>query len=257
MLSTLNRFIKGGLDAIKDETSEGVVTISKENATTIKRTVGVSLLASVFMAGSFYIGYRLANRKHIFKAHASQKNEEIEKILNRLKLKKEDLSKVMDLMLQEMKNGLDPETHDGADIKMFPSYVRDIPTGDEVGDVLALDLGGTNFRVLLINLAGTGEVKVKSKVFLIPHSIMTGTGDHLFDHIARCLADFMKAEKLTERDKPYPLGFTFSFPCSQNNLNSATLVKWTKGFDCDGVVGEDVVQLLQNAIDKRGVKLLK
>ena len=32
----------------------------------------------------------------------------------------------------------------------------------------------------------------------------------------------------------------------------ARLVKWTKGFNCAGVEGEDVVQLLQEAIARRG-----
>ena len=152
-------------------------------------------------------------------------------------------------MLEEMFKGLDPETHAKADIKMFPTYIRQLPDGTERGDILALDLGGTNFRVLLVNL-DSGEIKVKSKVFLIPQSIMTGTGVQLFDHIAKCVAEFMKAENLMQ--KSYPLGFTFSFPCTQNGLASATLVTWTKGFDCEGVVGKDVVLLLQNAIDKRG-----
>jgi len=50
-----------------------------------------------------------------------------------------------------------------------------------------------------------------------------------------------------------PLGFTFSFPCKQEGLTSARLVNWTKGFKCSGVEGEDVVQLLKDAIDKRNV----
>jgi hypothetical protein len=150
----------------------------------------------------------------------------------------------MALMLSEMNKGLDPATHAKADIKMFPTYVRSLPDGTERGDILALDLGGTNFRVLLINL-DSGDIKVKSKVFLIPQSIMTGTGLQLFDHIAKCLADFMRAERLIGGDKPFPLGFTFSFPCTQKGLASATLVTWTKGFDCDGVVGEEERLLIE------------
>lgn len=152
-------------------------------------------------------------------------------------------------MLVEMEKGLGKETHPTADIKMFPSFVRKIPDGTETGEILALDLGGTNFRVLLINL-NRGEVKVQSKVFLIPQSIMTGSGKQLFEHIAKCLAEFVKAEKL-DQNKVYPLGFTFSFPCEQHGLASATLARWTKGFDCSDVVGNDVVVLLQDAINKR------
>ena len=42
-----------------------------------------------------------------------------------------------------------------------------------------------------------------------------------------------------------PLGFTFSFPCSQEGLTVARLTTWTKGFKCAGVEGNDVVSLLK------------
>lgn len=51
-----------------------------------------------------------------------------------------------------------------------------------------------------------------------------------------------------------PLGFTFSFPCRQNGLASATLTTWTKGFKCEGVEGNDIVKLLHDAIKRRGVR---
>lgn len=81
---------------------------------------------------------------------------------------------------------------------------------------------------------------------------MLGSGEELFDHIANCLANFMKehnvyAERLS-------LGFTFSFPLVQLGLTKGLLVKWTKGFNCSNVAGEDVVQLLKDAIKRRGVK---
>ena len=51
----------------------------------------------------------------------------------------------------------------------------------EVGEFLALDLGGTNFRVLLVTLRGQ-EVKMDSKIFLIPQHIMLGTGVQVGTH---------------------------------------------------------------------------
>jgi len=36
------------------------------------------------------------------------------------------------------------------------------------------------------------------------------------------------------QDLKLPLGFTFSFPCEQEGLAKARLVKWTKGFSCTG-----------------------
>jgi hexokinase len=40
------------------------------------------------------------------------------------------------------------------------------------------------------------------------------------------------------------VGFCFSFAVEQQALNSGKLMGWTKGFDVDGVVGKDVVQLM-------------
>jgi hexokinase len=54
-------------------------------------------------------------------------------------------------------------------------------------------------------------------------------------------------------DELLPLGFTFSFPCQQVGLTKGVLTKWTKGFNCDGVVNVDVVELLEKALAKRNV----
>ncbi|RWS24610.1 Hexokinase-2-like protein [Leptotrombidium deliense] len=131
---------------------------------------------------------------------------------------------------------------------MFPTFVRDVPNGRERGKFLALDLGGTNFRVLIIDIDGE-QFKMDNEIYAIPQSIMLGSGEQLFDRIAECLANFM--EKNGVKEQTLPLGFTFSFPCKQEGLTKARLVSWTKGFKCAGVVGEDVVQLLRDAIKRR------
>ena len=41
---------------------------------------------------------------------------------------------------------------DGSTIKMLPSFVENLPSKDSNSTYVALDLGGTNFRVLLINI---------------------------------------------------------------------------------------------------------
>lgn len=53
--------------------------------------------------------------------------------------------------------------------------------------------------------------------------------------------------------KKLPLGFTFSFPCSQEGLTCAKLITWTKGFNASGVENEDVVKLLREACQRRKV----
>lgn len=58
---------------------------------------------------------------------------------------------------------------------MLPSFVRAVPNGKEKGDFLALDLGGTNFRVLLIKLRGN-VAEMTGKVYRVPENVMKGTG---------------------------------------------------------------------------------
>ncbi|ELT98250.1 hypothetical protein CAPTEDRAFT_18168 [Capitella teleta] len=157
--------------------------------------------------------------------------------------------RVQALLLEEMERGLGKETVAEATVKMFPTYVRSLPDGSERGNFLALDLGGTNFRVLLISLKGE-KVNMQNKIYPISQELMAGAGEKLFDHIAGCISNFMMDHQLVGVGR-IPLGFTFSFPCRQEGLAVGRLVRWTKGFHCQGVEGEDVVRLLHEAIRRR------
>lgn len=161
------------------------------------------------------------------------------------------LFEVMVKFEREIKKGLSKAMHSDAEVKSFVTYVEDLPKGTEKGHFLALDLGGTNFRVLFIQLKSKEEFIQKSKIYAIPNSLMIGRGEDLFDYIAQCLSDY--AHELNIHDDVLPLGFTFSFPVAQQGLTEGILIKWTKGFNCVGVVNENVVELLQKSIEKRGV----
>ena len=149
-----------------------------------------------------------------------------------------------------IKQGLTKDGHETSSVKCFPTYVRELPNGKENGKFLSLDLGGTNFRVIFMELTSDKEFMMDSKIYAIPHAIMVGPGVGLFDHIAECLANFVVDRKI--QDEVLPLGFTFSFPLVQEGLAKGILTKWTKGFNCAGVEGEDVVVLLQEALERRG-----
>ncbi|XP_064631401.1 hexokinase-2-like isoform X8 [Lineus longissimus] len=176
-------------------------------------------------------------------------NSALESINKVLQLTSDQYKDVMRVMDEEMSKGLGKDSHKDASVKMFPTYVRNIPDGTEEGNFLALDLGGTNFRVLLISLRKDHDVSMKSRIYPISQETMTGPGTQLFDHIAECISNFVKENKL--KDLQLPLGFTFSFPCEQRGLAKGHLVRWTKGFTCKGVEGEDVVRLLHEAIERR------
>jgi hexokinase len=153
----------------------------------------------------------------------------------------------------EMKKGLRGAP---GSLKMIPTYV-DIPTGKEKGLFLALDLGGTNFRVLELELYGggkTGDPVVRK--YVLDKKSIAGPGSELFDFFARCIESFMKDANLS-RSGEIKLGFTFSFPIKQTSVASGSLVLWTKGFKATGVVGRDVVGLLNDALRRKGLNNIR
>jgi len=139
-------------------------------------------------------------------------------------------------------------------LPMLPTFIHDVPNGDEKGLFLALDLGGTNLRVCEVTLNGDKTFTIKSDKYLLSDEIKTGTAEELFDYIADCVKAFLiqLGHVLTEDEKLH-LGFTFSFPVLQSALAEGKLLDWTKGFKATGAVGVDIVKLLQNALDKKKV----
>ncbi|XP_066881619.1 hexokinase HKDC1 isoform X3 [Kogia breviceps] len=176
--------------------------------------------------------------------------KQIDKVLALFRLTREQLVGVRDKMRVELEYGLKRDTHWLATVKMLPTYVCGMPDGTEKGKFLALDLGGTNFRVLLVKIrSGRRSVRMYNKIFAIPLEIMQGTGEELFDHIVQCIADFLDYMGL--KGAQLPLGFTFSFPCRQASIDKGTLIEWTKGFKATDCEGEDVVDMLREAIKRR------
>ncbi|PON45179.1 Hexokinase [Parasponia andersonii] len=168
------------------------------------------------------------------------------------------LKQVADAMTVEMQAGLASEG--GSKLKMLISYVDNLPTGDEKGLFYALDLGGTNFRVLRVQLGGKSGRVVKQEFdeVSIPPHLMTASSEALFDFIAAALAKFVAEEG--EGFHPAPgrqreLGFTFSFPVRQLSISSGTLIKWTKGFNIQDTVGQDVVAELTRAMERIGLDM--
>ncbi|NWQ84408.1 HXK4 Glucokinase, partial [Columbina picui] len=146
---------------------------------------------------------------------------QVEQILAEFRLREEDLKKVMHRMQKEMDRGLKLATHQEASVKMLPTYVRSTPEGSEVGDFLSLDLGGTNFRVMLVKVGegeeGQWKVKTKHQMYSIPEDAMTGTAEMLFDYISECISDFLDKHQM--KHKKLPLGFTFSFPVRHEDID--------------------------------------
>lgn len=182
-----------------------------------------------------------------------KKLERLEDIEKELIISLPRMRRISKDFLSQMRKGLSEEK---SSLKMLSAYV-DRPNGFEKGRFIALDLGGTNLRVLEVELSGGGKIfKKAEKKIILQKKHLSGKSCVLFDFIAACLKGFIKENKISLKN-PLFLGFTFSFPVQQTSLNRGILIHWTKGFSLKGVVGVDVVRLLEASLKKQGLFNLK
>ncbi|KAF1743732.1 hypothetical protein MXB_5698 [Myxobolus squamalis] len=179
----------------------------------------------------------------------------LEEILDSYVLTLDMLLIVMNRMGIAYKQGLEAEkdTYHYAPLKMLPTYLSTVPDGTEAGCFYAIDLGGTNLRFLEISVIN-GTLVPKSTNYTIPIERMTGEGSLLFDFIAQCIYQGFKNAEILGKPLDF-LGFTFSFPVHQTAIDSGLLIRWTKGFNASGVEGHDVVKLLRDACERKGLEI--
>ncbi|WPH00536.1 hexokinase [Acrodontium crateriforme] len=163
------------------------------------------------------------------------------------------LKAITDHFISELQKGLSKE---GGSIPMNPTWCMGFPTGHETGTFLALDMGGTNLRVCEITLPEEkGEFDIIQSKYRMPEELKSGTAEELWGYIADCLQQFIEYHHEEEKLDKIPLGFTFSYPASQDYIDHGVLQRWTKGFDIDGVEGHDVVPPFEKALEERGVPI--
>ncbi|KAF1392977.1 hypothetical protein PFLUV_G00033620 [Perca fluviatilis] len=182
--------------------------------------------------------------------------KKVDRFLYAMRLHDDQLSDISARFQAEMRKGLSAESNAAASVKMLPTHVRSTPDGSEKGQFLALDLGGSRFKVLQVKVREgmgirRGGVEMVEKTYPIPKELLIGRGTELFDHVSESLKDFLH-EKNISLEKKHPLAFTFSFPCEQSTLNQGLLVNWSKNYRARGLQGKDVVQALREAIDRTG-----
>lgn len=176
---------------------------------------------------------------------------ELEHFSDLLTVDAEKLKQISKHFVKELEKGLSKE---GGNIPMNVAWVMDYPTGKETGKFLALDMGGTNLRVAEITLDGRRGFDTTQSKYKIPPQIITGTSDELWNFTADCVDNFLRHYHPEDYGKEdVYIGFTFSYPVTQDAINHGVLQRWTKGWDVDGVEGKDVTPLLQAALDQKKV----
>lgn len=96
-------------------------------------------------------------------------------------------------------------------------------------------------------------------IYTLPLDLKTGTSKRLWNFIAESLKEFLDNDvnsniNVNVNSKIH-LGFTFSFPVTQNAINHGSLQRWTKGFNINGIVDQDVALTLSEALEMRGLPI--
>lgn len=179
----------------------------------------------------------------------------LKKMGKKIILEEEEFLKICRIFRQEAKDGLNKDKSKRKSLQMENTFVRHLLDGTECGDYMGLDLGGTNFRVLLCKMRN-GELKeTKVKKYNLEKEVLRGPSDGVFDHIAESISKFVAEHNIQSTN--IPLGFTFSFPMSQFGLNKGILVTWTKTFKCPDGVGKDAVKMLEDALKRKKITKIK
>jgi hexokinase len=185
--------------------------------------------------------------------HMENRQPEMEDLAKELTITTEQVIQIGKNVTLAMEQGLKTQPNQ---LKMLPSYLS-LPTGEETGNFLSLDFGGTNVRVKEVKLANRHWQIVNSRQTPLysggsyDFTTATTTGAELFDFLAAQIA------QVAQPDKIYLLGHAFSFPCRQESAKRAVLINWTKEIKVTGVQGQEINQLLTEALERRGLTRIK
>lgn len=145
------------------------------------------------------------------------------------------LSRLSHQLCLEYKQGLAT-----SDASMLPSHWSRLPTGHETGNFLALDVGGTNFRLAFVKLNGQQNFKTPVSIlaaasFTIDDKIRALSGLEFFAWMAGCIHTFLHANTpvrstMSSSSKPLRMGLSWSFPVNQTSASTARILSMGKGF---------------------------
>lgn len=134
------------------------------------RHKAVAAVAGIALVGTLTYIYNKSREQRV-KTEIDQKISLVDFHLDTQKLRE-----LVNRFQNEMNLGL-KDSNSASSLKMLPSFVGK-PSGIEKGTFYALDLGGTNFRVISVPLDGNKQVNLaqcKKKQFVIPVEVKYGS----------------------------------------------------------------------------------
>lgn len=173
---------------------------------------------------------------------------------NIFKLDNEQLRGIAHAFREKVEEGLNKNN---AEIQCIPTFI--LPKATDVkGKALVLDLGGTNYRVAIVDFSTEKPIIYPNNGWKKDMSIMKSPGytrEELFKELADLIVEIKREEEM-------PIGYCFSYPTESIPGGDARLLRWTKGVDIREMVGQFVGKPLldylneKNKIRFTGVKVL-
>lgn len=160
------------------------------------------------------------------------------------------LKVIMDKLNTAIDMALDTDTRASSSIRSYESFLPELPKGTETGKYLALDINGSNLRMVCTVIESKKIIYDICKLVIIPSAFMAGTATEMCDFVTDSLYAFLKRQKL--QDDEFIMTLVFIPYVHQSGLKEAIVLKWTGGFVCTGMLNQNIVQLMQDAIDRRG-----
>jgi hexokinase len=141
---------------------------------------------------------------------------------------------------------------------MLPSFCHTLPSGQETGTYISLDVGGSTFRVAIITLRGReGQPSPMCiehmRTFRIDERIRRLPSTQFFDWMAGSIQATLETQSRDwPADQPVPMGLAWSFPIEQTSHRSGKMQGMGKGFAChEDTIGMDLGTLIEAACAKR------
>ena len=173
---------------------------------------------------------------------------------NIFKLDNEQLKGIAYAFREKVEEGLSKKN---AEIQCIPTFI--LPKAADVkGKALVLDLGGTNYRVAIVDFTQEKPVIYPNNGWKKDMSVMKSPGytrEELFKELADLIVEIKREEEM-------PIGYCFSYPAESVPGGDAKLLRWTKGVDIRKMVGQFVGKPLldylneKNKIKFTGIKVL-
>jgi len=158
-------------------------------------------------------------------------------------LKTEQLKGIAKSLQSKVETGLNKEN---TEIQCIPTYINPKTAGVE-GKALVLDLGGTNYRVAVVDCTGGKTIIHPENGWKKDLSIMKSpnfTENDLFKEQSDPVIEI-------KRDESMPIGYCFSYPAESMLNGDAKLLRWTKGVDIQEMLGKPIGKPLLDYLNNK------